>query len=497
MQAARHLRPWTIPILLCLVAFGLRLGPLWANRFHSDEALYATWALGIASGRDVLLSSAMPDKPPLLFYTLAAAFLALGRTEAAARLAGLWAGVVSVALVWAARPDRSVKPVTSDVAAAAMALSPFAISFSPTAFLDPLMVMLALASLVAAMHRRPGWAGVLLGLAVATKVQALVFLPLVIATAFYGRSSRLGASAVKLGVGLAIPVGAVLVWDRLRGGTPFWIQQAINYGGVRLVYASEVMPRLVSWTSFLPHFFGWPMFIVLAVGLPLLLVYDLTRGACTGTATLDLILIAFVAGYFFLHWLLAFPVWDRYLLGLVPVMCLLIGRLASPDHWSGLALLARRFGAGRVIARGSDLAPVIIVIVLLAFPAVQAWQSTIPVGGDHGPHDGIDRVAAFLRDRPSGTVVYDHWLGWVLRYYLWDANVYIAYFATPETLAQDLGAFGRTSPRYIVFPANESTVRVERAIAAESFVLSPVLLTKDRHDQPTFTLYRIDAHVNR
>ncbi len=89
-----------MPVLLCSVAFGLRLGPLWVNRFHSDEALYATWALQIATWHDPLLAGATPDKPPLLFYTQAVAFLVLGHVEVAARLAGLIAGVVSVALVW-------------------------------------------------------------------------------------------------------------------------------------------------------------------------------------------------------------------------------------------------------------------------------------------------------------------------------------------------------------------------------------------------------------
>ncbi len=473
-----------LPVFVCLVAFGLRLGPLWANRFHSDEALYATWALNIASGRDVLLAGVAPDKPPLLFYTMAAAFLAVGRVEVAARLAGLMAGVVSVALVWAFRPDRS-RPVRSDVAAAAMALSPFAISFSPTAFLDPLMVMFALASLAAATRKRPGWAGVFLGLAAATKVQSLIFLPLVVACGAF--VFRLSSSVViRFATGLAMPVGAVLAWDRLRGGAPFWIQQTLNYGGIRSVYASEVTPRLAGWASFLPHFFGWPMLAALAVGLPLLLIYDLTRGARTRAAALDLVLIAFALGYLVLHWLLAFPVWDRYMLGLVPVMCLLIGRLGG---------LAVGWLEARLYARSSVIA-VMLVFALLAVSAAQASQSAIPFGGDHGPHDGMDRVAAFLRDLPTGAVVYDHWLGWVLRYYLWDANVYIAYFAAPQSLAEDLRVFGRASPRYIVFPADESTTRVERAIAAEGFAMSPVLSTQDRRGQPTFILYRIDAHAD-
>ncbi len=478
-------------VLLCLVAFGLRLGPLWVNRFHADEALYASWALSIASGRDILLAQVAPDKPPLLFYLMAAAFLILGRVEVAARLIGLLASTLSVPLMWRLALT-SPAPFAQDgdktsviVAAIALALSPFAILFSPTAFLDPLMVTLVLAALVAATHRRPGWAGVWLGLAAATKVQALVFLPLV---TIWGalRGGLRSAVSGRLAAGLALPLIVVLAWDWLRGGAPFWVQQTINYGGIRPVYASEVMPRLIGWASLLPHFFGWPLLIVLVIGLPLLLIYDLTRNARTSTATLDLTLIAFALGYLFLHWLLAFPIWDRYLLGLVPIACLLIGRLA------GRAILAAQRGQPRGLPlRQASI--VVLVIGLMTPSATQAWQSALPIGGDHGAQDGIDRVTDYLREYPYGTVVYDHWQGWTLRYYLWDARTYLAYFATPQALAEDLRVFGRTSPRFIVVPASESTLRLERAIAAEGFVLAPALSTQNRHGQPTFTLYQIQG----
>jgi 4-amino-4-deoxy-L-arabinose transferase-like glycosyltransferase len=491
----RDASAWIAPVLLCLIAFGLRLGPLWANRFHSDEALYASWALAIAYGRDRLLALAAPDKPPLLFYLMAAAFFILGHTEVAARLISLIAGMVSVALMWQLRPDRSGVPAT------AMALSPMAILFSPTAFLDPLMVMFALASLVAVTRRRPGWAGVFLGLSVATKVQALIFLPLVLAYAIVtslargqntqtpsSKSCRLCALAARFVAGLALPLVVILAWDRVRGGAPFWVQQTINYGGIRPVYASEVMPRLIGWASFLPYVFGWPMLAVLAIGLPLLLIYALTRGARTQAAVFDLVLIAFALSYFFLHWLLAFPVWDRYLFGLVPVMCLLVGRLG--DLLAGK--LTGRLGSPRAVG----LVIVGVVAVLMFVPASDAAQSALPVGGDHGPHDGLDRVADYLRSYPYGTVVYDHWLGWTLRYYLWDARTYVAYFASPQSLAEDLHVFGRTSLRFIVVPATESTTRIERAIAAEGFALLPVLSTQDRRGQPTFTVYRIEDRAN-
>jgi hypothetical protein len=148
---------WLAPILLCWVSFGLRLQPLWANRFHSDEALYASWALAIAFGRDRLLALAAPDKPPLLFYLMAVAFFILGHAEVAARLIGVMASVLSVALMWqlaqfchSEQSEQAFPCGTeirrsaqgdifrglangSGIGALAMVLSPMAIAFSPTA----------------------------------------------------------------------------------------------------------------------------------------------------------------------------------------------------------------------------------------------------------------------------------------------------------------------------------------------------------------------------
>ena len=135
----------------------------------------------------------------------------------------------------------------------------------------------------------------------------------------------------------------------------------------------------------------------------------------------------------------------------------------------------------------------LVVAALMIYPASQAFTSELPIGGDHGSQDGIDRVTDYLRSYPYGTVLYDHWLGWSLRYYLWDATPYVAYVATPEWLAADLRVFGRTSPRFIIFPATESTARIERALGAEGFALAPVLSTQNRYGQPTFVLYRIDT----
>ena len=55
-----------------LVGAQLRAVHLLENRFHQDEALYATFARFIASGpcRGLLLSHMLVDKPPLALWVL-------------------------------------------------------------------------------------------------------------------------------------------------------------------------------------------------------------------------------------------------------------------------------------------------------------------------------------------------------------------------------------------------------------------------------------------
>src|SRR5512136_3481541 len=89
-----------ILLLICLVAFALRLGPLFDNRFHPDEALFSTWALKISRGENLLLSGVPVDKPPLLIYLSALSFFVFGQSELAARVPNLITSVVSVVLVW-------------------------------------------------------------------------------------------------------------------------------------------------------------------------------------------------------------------------------------------------------------------------------------------------------------------------------------------------------------------------------------------------------------
>ena len=473
---------WAL-VLLLLLAWALRLPPILDNRFHADEALYGYWGLLIGRGQDPWLAAAPVYKPPLLPYLVAGSQALFGNSEFTVRLPGLAAGLLTVPLVVALARAFYCDQWTTAAAAVGVALSPFAILLSATAFTDPPMVALGLAACVAAARGRPGWAGLLAGLSLATKQTGLVWLPLALGVNLI-QIPNPKSQIPKFVLCFSLVVGLVFAWDGVRGAQgaeSFWRLGITGYGGLRLIWPQELWPRLRGWSGLMRYFFVSPVVNgALVVGLPALAWNALTRR--TRESFADLLLISFSLIYLLLHWLWAFPVWDRYLLPLVPILAILLARI--------LALFASylRSTIGHL---SFDVYHLILVICHLSFVIFLA-HSRYPVGGDHGAYDGIAQVAAFLCHLPEGSVVYQHWMGWHYKYYLFDAPVYLAYWPTPAWLARDVQAFGAQEPRYITFPSWESPARVERALAGVGYELAPVLTTTRRDGTPSFTVYRVE-----
>jgi 4-amino-4-deoxy-L-arabinose transferase-like glycosyltransferase len=488
---------WALVALL-LLAWAVRLPPALDNRFHADEALYAYWGLLIGRGQDPWLVTAPVDKPPLLPYLVGGSQALFGNSEFVVRLPGLAAGLLTIPLVAALSYVLYRHRWAATGAAVGVALSPFAILFSATAFTDPLMVALGLGTCVAAVRGQLGGAGLLAGLAFATKQTGLAWVPVALGLNVVQRSSPKaqtpGLRSWAQGLGsILIVVGLMAVWDVVRvaqGARSFWWMGAASYGGLRLIWPQELWVRLRGWIALARTFFASPVVNGgLLVGLALLVWSATTHRRFTRGALTDLFLVSFLVVYALFHWLWAFPVWDRYLLPLVPVLALLLGRILSVvTSWVRPAV--HRFDIGHWLFVICHLS----FVILLAFPAWNAAHSHYPVGGDHGAYDGIDEVAAFLRDRPAGTVVYQHWLGWHYADYLFGAPIYLAYWPTPAWLARDVRAFGTREPRYVAFPSWESSARVERALADAGYELAPVLTTTRRDGARSFTVYRIREH---
>ncbi|MBI5082457.1 MAG: glycosyltransferase family 39 protein [Chloroflexi bacterium] len=481
--------------------------PLLQNRFHPDEALYASFARLIASGRDPMLHDVLVDKPPLPFYTMAASMMIFGGNEFAARLPHLIASVISLALIY--RVGESLyNRSTGALAVTLFALSPMAILFAITLFTDTMLIMFLLASILAITRRQWAWSGLWWGLAFACKQTAIFFLPLIAVIClilFVHQRNLLGFKNL---AGFINPITyfllpailcalLVFAWDILRQpSVSFWVQGYTDNNPNRLIRANELLPRLTEWINLSGYVSGSRLIdLIFLISLPFLLF---SHRRPSVPALHDLALIGFALSFFAGYWLFAFNVWDRYLLVLTPIIALLIARvfyvignwlLVIKDRLSNFQLPTSNFQSP------IPNLPLFIVhsslFILLLPPAFTSSQSAFPIGGDHGSYDGIDQIAATLRSAPADSVLYDYWLSWEWRFYLFDNPLYVAWMPDTDAIQKDLKAFGKKSPRYIVAPSWVSFSETQTAIESANFKVEKIQTTTRRDGSPSFTLYQI------
>lgn len=486
------------PIAILFLAATLRTPQLVGPRFHPDEALFASFARSIAVWRDPLLSHAPVDKPPLLFYLQALCYPFLGPKEMAARLVNYFASILTVALTMTlvsvllrqllvrhnrcsdkVCPEGRGSALASLFAGLFIALSPLTIAFGPTAFTDPLMVMWCMAALVAAAGGKPAWSGLWLGLGLGTKYQAAFFAPLV----FYlliasGRKKNLSDWAKFLGTAL-LPVVLVLLWDAARKGSFSLIEkQFTGYGGLYLVPLDELFPKLVDWLKMSWYLTGSSLAGVVLVLSFLIWIFGTKHKS--GNSYLDrvvFVLAGWLAVYAGLHWMLNAQVWDRYLLPAVPIIAVLAGCVLV------------KFGSGE--RNKQALAVMLVLILLMLTPAIKASMGELPIGGDHGAYDGIEQVADFFAHHPYGTVLYDHWLSWELRYYLFDSRVYVSWFFNAAGLVTDLEAFDSSPPRYLIVPSWKNPDTILESIRQSGFAAERVFSATRPDKTVSFIVWEI------
>jgi len=271
-----------------------------------------------------------------------------------------------------------------------------------------------------------------------------------------------------------------------------WEQSYSDNAPGRWVRAGEVWPRARAWLDWLQYFTASPSLnLLFALALPLLLAAGLLHPSRAALA--DFILAGYLLLYLASYWLLAFNVWDRYLLPLLPLFALLLARVIRLIAHS-LSLVAhsalRGFGFWNLGIWFSRLLQPAVCLLLLS-PALTATRSAYPVGGDHGAYDGIDDVARFIHTLPPGGVLYDHWLSWEFDFYLFDRPLYISCFPTLDVLTTDLKSFGHTSPRYLVVPSWEPDVEVRAAAAQAGFEFMPIYTAARRDGSSSFVVYQL------
>lgn len=459
-------RYWRLALVVsCLVGAALRVRGLFANTFHADEALFAGWARLIAVWRDPLLLTQAVDKPPLLFYLQALFYPLFGPVEFAARLPSWNASLLVIPLTAQLTRRLTGDRLAALIAAAVVAVAPLAVQFSATAFSDaPLTFWLMAALYLAARPATPPGqtragpfvAGLLFGLALATKYQALLFAPLLVGVAWL--AGWRGAAWRRGLVGFAAVLALLLLWQAARPATDGLVTlQWANVGGVRPARSWELGPRLAQMGQLWRLAWGWPL---LALGVAALAGFAGRRRLSPAEAALFL----FIAAYVALHWLWAVPVWDRYLLPILPLIAILIGRGVSALQSAVGGQWSRRF----VLAT-------LAVLALAHLPvAATARAGRYPIGGQPAADGGAAVAALALRDAPYGTVLYDHWYSWQWRYQLFDSRVYVSWFPHADALLADLAAFGGSGPpRAIALPASAAARPVARRLAEAGYRLEP------------------------
>ncbi len=462
--------------MLLLVGVGLRWHALIHDvRFHPDEALFSTFARSAAVKGDWLLPGAL-DKPPLAIYANALSQVLVGQSEFAARLPGTLASILLMALIYAlakslypAKEGQNIASVPN-LALLLMACSPFAIAFSATALTDGLMLTCMVAALWLVMRGNWGGSGLWLGLAFASKTQGLFYLPLILllgyfSAAMHSRKSSL-ITLLRFAAGFGSVVLMLLLWDSARPEVSIFTLATINNDPGRLIRANEILPRLTAWVGYVSQMLGdgWLTALLLSIaGIGVL--YRLVRQARQPQTIVDVLLCAYLLGYGWLHWLVAFNTYDRYLLPILPVLILLAAR--------GLNML--------VCWLTSSFAKALLMIFLgaaLLLGGFQASRGGFVINQEGELYRGIDQVADYLNQQPVATVIYDHWLGWELDYYLgvWHDKRRV-YYPTPRALVVDALQLCEIGTRYFVAPIREAHYVWLEALEQAGFEVSVALET--------------------
>ena len=459
------------------------------TRFYPDEALFSTFARHAALNGDWLLHGDL-DKTPLSIYASALSMHWIAaraqndvrefsaRTgEFAARLPGAPACGVLVAAVYALAQQLYGKRSISAWAALFAACSPYSAVYGATAYTDSLMLGLAALALLMAARGRLLWSGFWLALAFASKQQALYFLPLALALAWgvdQLNARRLLAFAAPLIAGLVL----LTVWDGLRGqADSLWALAAANNNPTRLIRSDEVLPRLTIWLNYARTLVGTPTIVLGAAALAMV-GGRVRREVLRREALIDILLLVYVIGYLMLHWLIAFNVYPRYLLPLIIPAALLAAR-AVVWLWAWLRL---RLGAQEGIVLAAALA------LTLFLGARTASETRGDFSEDGSSYAGMIALATYLNEQSLGAVVYDHWLGWELGYYLGEwTDKRRVYYPTPEALVADALKLDDPAPRYFVAPTHEIVTPWLDALRAAGYT------TEQAFQQQGFVVYRLTS----
>lgn len=434
---------------ILVVGFSLPLRLLDRFSLREDEALYSFWALH-GWREDPFFFTVWPDKPPLFLWLLALAFQVGGASQATGRLLNIMVSLLTALLIGATA--RHWWGRRSGVLATLLyLLNPFVISFAPTVYTDPLLVLAGQLALFLAATGRSVGAGFWLAVAIMTKQQGVLYVPLIVGVLGCCHSQRSrGRTWLWFGLGAGVVLAPLLYWDSLRWAvapSP-WDLSVRNYGALHLLPPAAWWARSREWATVLWYFTAngsvWLWLGGMGIGALLGLGMRPTISAQSARVLWWLLFWSFA--FLALHIVTSVQIWDRYLLPLAPMLALLSAwAIATLDGYLRHTRVHWWWVAGSLAG-----------LLWLVPPALSASTGGLPIGSDHGAYSGLPEAIHWLETQTTGkTILYHQRLGWHYQFYLYDqlaAGVYeLRWFPTPTYLA-DNAAKNSSQARFLLQP---------------------------------------------
>ncbi len=199
----------TAAFFIILTAFIMEILLLGTHRMHGDESVYCCSALHIADGTDIFQSRFGTGKFPLVSAIIAVFIKFFGNNDYVTRLPNLIASILTFIFLYKAAAKLYDKK-TGCFAILLLLLTRYFIVFGPTAFTDVFMTLFIVIStycLAIKMNKR---AGLFLGLAFASKYTAFYFLPIFMTAPYFLQNEKWDpALLVKKAVEILMPYLAV------------------------------------------------------------------------------------------------------------------------------------------------------------------------------------------------------------------------------------------------------------------------------------------------
>ena len=300
-------------------------------------------------------------------------------------------------------------------------------------------------------------------------------------------------------IGAILGLAPGIWWDIARTQRPgFLAQSLISYGGVSLAPWNELGERAREWLDVLGMLTGAPALNgVLIAAILTLLALDigrLKRGkgvAERRRARFDVLLSGFSFVFLVAHWIVQFNIWDRYILGLVPLLALLAGRaLMLPAHLSARTGAENAQPAGWIWPLNIAIA-IALPSIFMAGPALTAARGVYPAGGDHGVYQGIDQAADYLRDHvPAPGVIHHRWLGWHYLYYMYGDPHAFRWHSSAKELLEHVNEWPDV-PHWITFPEWQEWDDVDAVLKREGLQLEEMHTIKRPDGSISFRICRI------